>query len=45
MKSMYDCFWDNDCDLIEINPLVTTKNGKVLAADSKVSTDDNANFR
>lgn len=27
MKSMYDCFWDNDCDMIEINPLITTKQG------------------
>jgi len=45
MKSMYDCFWDNDCDMIEINPLVTTKEGKVLAADSKVTLDSNAGYR
>jgi succinyl-CoA synthetase beta subunit len=34
-----------DCDLVEINPLVTTKDGKLFAADSKVTIDDNAAFR
>ena len=45
MKSLYDCFMDKDCDMIEINPLITTKDGKVLAADSKVTIDDNAAYR
>jgi succinyl-CoA synthetase beta subunit len=45
MKNLYDCFMKNDCDMIEINPLITTKDGKVLAADSKVTIDDNAAFR
>ena len=45
MKSLYDCFMERDCDMVEINPLVTTKDGKVLAADSKVTIDDNAGFR
>jgi len=27
MKNMYDCFWANDCDMIEVNPLITTKQG------------------
>lgn len=31
--------------MIEINPLVVTKQGKVLAADSKITIDDNAVFR
>jgi succinyl-CoA synthetase beta subunit len=31
--------------LIEINPLVLTKDGRVIAADSKITVDDNANFR
>ena len=34
-----------DSDMVEINPLVTTKDGKVLAADSKVTLDSNAAFR
>lgn len=45
MKSLYDCFLEKDCDLVEINPLVITKNGKILAADSKITIDDNASFR
>jgi succinyl-CoA synthetase beta subunit len=45
MKSLYDCFIAKDCDMIEINPLITTKDGKVLAADSKITIDDNASFR
>ena len=36
---------EKDCDLIEINPLVLTKGGDVLAADSKVTVDDNSKFR
>lgn len=31
--------------MIEINPLVLTKDGKVIAADSKITIDDNAGFR
>jgi len=45
IKNIYDCFIDHDCDLIEVNPLVLTKDGRVLAADSKVVVDDNAGFR
>lgn len=45
MKNLYDCFMQKDCDLVEINPLITTKDGKVMAADSKVTVDSNAAFR
>jgi len=45
MKNMYDCFWANDCDMIEVNPLITTKQGQVMAADSKITIDDNASYR
>ena len=31
---------EKDCDMVEINPLITTKDGKVMAADSKVTIDD-----
>lgn len=34
-----------DCDMVEINPLVLTKDNKVLAADSKVTIDSNALYR
>ncbi|MEX2288071.1 MAG: ADP-forming succinate--CoA ligase subunit beta [Planctomycetaceae bacterium] len=38
-------FLDNDCSMAEINPLVVTKAGEVLALDAKVTFDDNALFR
>ena len=42
---LYECFMARDADLVEINPLVLTKEGQVLAADSKVTIDSNALFR
>ena len=45
MSSVYKLFLAHDCSLVEINPLVTTKEGKVIALDAKMSIDDNALFR
>lgn len=42
---IYECFMQKDCDMVEINPLVLTKDNQVLAADSKVTIDSNAAFR
>ncbi|HTK56114.1 MAG TPA: ADP-forming succinate--CoA ligase subunit beta, partial [Gemmatimonadales bacterium] len=42
MQQLYTVFVANDASLAEINPLVTTPDGKVLALDAKVSIDDNA---
>jgi succinyl-CoA synthetase beta subunit len=39
------CYQAMDCSLLEINPLVTTQDGQVLALDAKVNFDDNALFR
>ena len=44
-KHVFDCFVERDCDMIEINPLVVTKSGHIVAADSKIVIDDNALFR
>jgi succinyl-CoA synthetase beta subunit len=44
-KHVFDCFVEKDCDMIEINPLVVLKDGTVMAADSKITIDDNALFR
>ena len=41
MEQLYSLFVANGCSLAEINPLVTTPEGKVLALDAKVSIDDN----
>ena len=41
----YRAFRDLDATMVEINPLVTTKDGRLLALDAKMSFDDNALFR
>ena len=41
MEQLYQAFTANGCSLAEINPLVTTPDGKVIALDAKVSIDDN----
>ena len=43
--SLYRAFAESDCTLAEINPLVVTKDGRLLAADAKLSFDDNALYR
>ncbi|MFC1495662.1 ADP-forming succinate--CoA ligase subunit beta [Thermodesulfobacteriota bacterium] len=45
MGKLYNAFDSLDGSLIEINPLVITKQGKVLAVDAKMDIDDNAMFR
>jgi succinyl-CoA synthetase beta subunit len=45
LKSLYKCFDETDASLAEINPLITTADGKVIALDSKLNFDDNALFR
>jgi len=42
---LYNAFIDNDCSLVEINPLIITNDGAVLALDAKMNFDDNALFR
>ncbi len=45
MLSLYQAFVDTDASLAEINPLVVTGSGEVLALDAKMNFDDNALFR
>lgn len=45
MIGLYNCFVEKDCSIAEINPLVTTKDGDVLALDAKLNFDDNALYR
>ena len=42
---LYEAYSGADCSIAEINPLVTTKDGTVLALDAKINFDDNALFR
>ncbi len=45
VTKLYQFYWEKDCAMVEINPLLVTKEGKLLALDAKVSFDDNALFR
>jgi succinyl-CoA synthetase beta subunit len=45
MKGLCRVFVKYDCSMVEINPLVVTKSGELMALDAKVSFDDNALFR
>ena len=42
---LYDCYTGGDADLVEVNPVVLTTGGQVLALDAKVTLDDSAAFR
>ncbi|HLW57528.1 MAG TPA: ADP-forming succinate--CoA ligase subunit beta [Bacteriovoracaceae bacterium] len=44
-EGLYKLYMEKDCSIAEINPLVTTKDGDVLALDAKLNFDDNALFR
>ena len=42
---LYDVFVKEDATLVEVNPLILSKDGEIIALDGKVSLDDNAEFR
>ena len=45
MTSLYNAFVENDCSIAEINPLVITGDGNVMALDAKLNFDSNALYR
>jgi len=45
LQGLYKCFDETDASLAEINPLILTGDGKVIALDAKLNFDDNALFR
>jgi len=45
LRKLYEAFVSLDCDLVEVNPLILTDDGEVVALDSKVTLDSNAFFR
>jgi len=45
LKNLYKIFIENDCSLLEINPLALTPEGEIFALDIKMEIDDNALFR
>jgi succinyl-CoA synthetase beta subunit len=45
IQSLYNAFIDKDMSLLEINPLVVTKDGNVICLDAKINFDDNSLYR
>ena len=43
--ALYRCYVETDCTLVEVNPLVVTPDGRLLALDAKFNFDDNALYR
>jgi len=43
--SLYDAYIKEDCSLLEINPLILTKQNEIIAGDCKITLDDNSMFR
>ena len=44
-RKLYKCYYESDCSLLEINPLVVTTDDDIIALDAKVNIDSNALFR
>ncbi len=45
LQSLYRAFWESDASLAEINPMILTGSGDVIALDAKMNFDDNALYR
>ena len=45
LTNLYKCFLDTDASLLEINPFISTSDGRLFALDAKITFDDNALFR
>ena len=45
ISNAYRLFTDNDCSLVEINPLIESEDGEIIALDAKVGIEDDALFR
>lgn len=45
LSGLYKFFWEKDASMVEVNPLILTEEGGIVALDAKVGFDDNALFR
>ncbi len=45
LQNMYRLYFDKDCSLVEINPLILTEDYRIVALDAKINFDDNGLFR
>lgn len=41
LKALYQLFWEKNASMVEINPMVKTRDGRILALDAKIAFDDN----
>ncbi len=44
-RGVYNCFMESDCAMVEVNPLIVTQQGTLVALDAKLGFDDNALYR
>jgi len=44
-RKLYQCYYESDCSLLEINPLIISEDDKIIALDAKINIDSNALFR
>ena len=45
LQGLYRLFWEKDASMVEINPLIKTPEGKIMALDAKINFDENALYR
>jgi succinyl-CoA synthetase beta subunit len=45
LRNLWRLFWENDCELTEINPLVQTEDGRLVAGDAKITINDDSLYR
>ena len=45
LRGLWSLFWENDCELVEINPLVQTQEGRLIAGDAKITINDDSLYR
>ena len=45
LVALYKVFVENDCSLVEINPLIVTSDARIVALDAKINLDDDSLFR
>ena len=45
LQKLWDVYREEDASLVEVNPLVKTGSGEIIALDGKVTLDENAGFR
>jgi len=45
LRNLWKLFWENDCELAEVNPLIQTQDGRLVAGDAKITINDDSLYR